>query len=214
MNTTYRFEIPVEVSYCVDESNLSIESIKDIKKLEKNYDVDLDFVIDEYEYKSEMEEEASEDEEYVGLTKSEVFDIVINELWNEIVEILNYDVKLNELDDNIINKIYHITSVNFNNAHLEQYFNGKDDFKIVSMKMVEMDKEKSVFYVDVVVNKKLKDNEVIEISKYIDGQCSDGWGEGFEQQDISREIGENERYVYIKTWNNNIDVKLVNFKAN
>lgn len=209
MNNTYRFEIPSEISYCVDESNLSIDNLKDIKKLEKIYDVDLDFVIDEYEYKIEMEDEASEDEDYIRLTKSEVFNMVINELWNDIIEVLNYSVKFNSLDDNIVNQIYKITSNNFNNNHLEKYFNRKNDLGIVSILMNDFNSENSVFYVDVTTDKILTDNEIDEICKYIDGQCSDGWGEGFEQHDISSQIGEEDKYVFVRTWNSNTEVKFI-----
>lgn len=216
MEHTYRFEIPVLVSYCVDESNLEIESIKDLKKLEKKYDVDLEFVIDEFECKVEIEDELmDEDEEYSGIAKDELFDSVITESWNEIIDILSVDVKLSNLDDHDVNKVFKITSENFNNSHLETLYNKdssieKDNnIEIKSMLMNEFDKNLSVLYVDITVGKKLKDEQVNEIIKYIDGQCSDGWGEGFEQQDISHELNEDERYVYVKTWSSNSEVKLV-----
>ena len=156
-----------------------------------------------------MEDEASEDEDYIRLTKSEVFNMVINELWNDIIEVLNYSVKFNSLDDNIVNQIYKITSNNFNNNHLEKYFNRKNDLGIVSILMNDFNSENSVFYVDVTTDKILTDNEIDEICKYIDGQCSDGWGEGFEQHDISSQIGEEDKYVFVRTWNSNTEVKYI-----
>jgi len=210
MEHTYRFEIPALVSYCIDESNLEIESIRDLKKLEKKYDVDLEFVIDEFECKVEIEEELmDEDEEYTGIAKDELFDSVITESWNEIIDVLTIDVKLTNLEDHDVNKVFKLTSENFNNSHLETFFNKENKFEIKSMLINELDKTSSVFYVDVIVNKKLKDDDITEIVKYIDGQCSDGWGEGFEQQDISKELDEDERYVYVKTWNSSSEVKLV-----
>lgn len=210
MENIYRFEIPIEVSYCFDESNLSIESIDDIKSLEETYDVDLSFVIDEYEYKIEVEEQnINDDEEYEGLSKSEILDSVVTELVDEIVEQLNTSIKLFDIEDKIIDKIFKITSENFNNSKLQQYYTKKQDFNIISMIMINFDKERSVFYVDVLVDKDLNDIQIDEITKFIDGQCSDGWGEGFEQQDISHEINETNRYVYINTWGNQTEVKYV-----
>lgn len=210
MKEIYHFAIPIEISYCVDETNLLIETVKDIKKLEKDYDVDLDFVIDEYEYKIQIEEQSmSDDEEYMGLTKSEIFDSVITDLWDEILEQLNTDVKLFNLDDKIVNKIFHLTSDSFNTGNLQQYYNKDKDFDIISMTMNNFNKIESVFYVDVTVDKKLNDKQIEDIRKYIDGQCSDGWGEGFEQQDKSIDLDEEDRYVYIKTWNTDTEVKFI-----
>lgn len=53
----YKFAIPTYVSYCINESNLSIEDVKDLKSLQKKYNIDLQYVIDEYEYKIESENE-------------------------------------------------------------------------------------------------------------------------------------------------------------
>ena len=128
---------------------------------------------------------------------------------DEIVEQLNTSIKLFDIEDKIIDKIFKITSENFNNSKLQQYYTKKQDFNIISMIMINFDKERSVFYVDVLVDKDLNDIQIDEITKFIDGQCSDGWGEGFEQQDISHEINETNRYVYINTWGNQTEVKYV-----
>lgn len=214
MVNKYNFEIPVEVSYCIDESNLTIESIRDLKKIQKKYDVDLDFVIDEYEYKVDMEEESMDDnDDYMGMTKEEIFDLVITELWSEIMEALTVDIKLNELDEHDVEKVFKLTSKSFNDSNLQKYFKNKN-IVIESMTMTNFDREKSKFYVEVITEKKLKSDEIEEIRKFIDGQCSDGWGEGFEQQDISRHLDEDERYVYIKTWNPNNEVKYIKKTVN
>ena len=39
--------------------------------------------------------------------------------------------------------------------------------------------------IEVIANEELSENELDEISSYISGQCSDGLGEGFEQQDFA-----------------------------
>lgn len=194
---TYKFGIPVQVSFCVDESNVEIESMRDIKKLQKKYEADLEFVIDEFEYKVDINNEnAEEDEEYLTITKEEIFDSVINDLWDDIVEALNIDYNLSDIDDKIIDKIFKIVSEDFNNSNLQQYYNG-GNFQII---MDNFDIDESLFYVNVITEKELNDEDIENLRKFIDNQCSDGWGEEFEQKDISNEIGDSDRYVYVKTW--------------
>jgi len=194
---TYKFGIPVQVSFYVDKSNVEIESIRDIKKLQKKYEANLEFVIDEFEYKVDINNEnLEEDEEYLIITKEEIFDNVINDLWDDIVEALNIDYNLSDVDDKIIDKIFKIVSKDFNNSNLQQYYNG-GDFQII---MNNFDIDESLFYINVITEKELNDEDIENLRKFIDNQCSDGWGEEFEQKDISNEIGDNDRYVYVKTW--------------
>jgi len=48
-------------------------------------------------------------------------------------------------------------------------------------------------------NAELNDIEIENLESFITGQCSDGWGEGFEQQSIGD--GSDDRWWYISTWN-------------
>ena len=202
---TYRFAIPVQISYCVDESYLNIESLRDIKKIQKEHEVDLGFVIDEYEYKLEMNED-NYDDDCPSLSKQEIFDIVINELWDDIMECLNINYDLSDLDDSTVSKIFKITSQEFNKSNLSQYYNKPDEFEI---NMVDYDIDNSVFIVEVKIENGLNKTDIENIRKFIEGQCSDGWGEGFEQRDISEYVDEKNKYVYVVTWVHNKDVKFL-----
>lgn len=203
---TYKFSIPIKILYYIDETNIEIESIKDIKKLQKKYDTDLDFVIDEFEYKMDINDENSQDdEEYLSITKEEIFDSVINELWDDILPSLNMDYDLSDIDDKTVEKIFKVVSNNFNNSKLQQYYKQFD----IEIKMDGFNIDDSLLYVSVYSDKNLNDDDLEDIRKFIDNQCSDGWGEEFEKNDISSDIDENDRYVYVKTWILNKETKLI-----
>lgn len=203
---TYKFSIPIKILYYIDETNIEIESIKDIKKLQKKYDIDLDFVIDEFEYKMDINDENSQDdEEYLSITKEEIFDSVINELWDDILPSLNMDYDLSDIDDKTVEKIFKVVSNNFNNSKLQQYYKQFD----IEIKMDGFNIDDSLLYVSVYSDKNLNDDDLEDIRKFIDNQCSDGWGEEFEKNDISSDIDENDRYVYVKTWILNKETKLI-----
>ncbi|MFA5585362.1 MAG: hypothetical protein WDA02_02290 [Saccharofermentanales bacterium] len=203
---TYKFSIPVKISYYIDETNIEIESIKDIKKLQKKYDTDLDFVIDEFEYKMDINDENSQDdEEYLSITKEEIFNGVINDLWDDILSSLNIDYDLSDIDDKTIEKIFKVVSNNFNNSKLQQYYKQTD----IEIKMDGFNIDESVLYITVYSDKNLNNDDLEDIRKYIDSQCSDGWGEEFEKNDISSDIDENDRYVYVKTWILNKETKII-----
>lgn len=203
---TYKFSIPVKISYYIDETNIEIESIKDIKKLQKKYDTDLDFVIDEFEYKMDINDENSQDdEEYLSITKEEIFNGVINDLWDDILSSLNIDYDLSDIDDKTIEKIFKVVSNNFNNSKLHQHYKQTD----IEIKMDGFNIDDSVLYITVYSDKNLNNDDLEDIRKYIDSQCSDGWGEEFEKNDISSDIDENDRYVYVKTWILNKETKII-----
>jgi len=203
---TYKFSIPVKISYYIDGTNIEIESIKDIKKLQKKYDTDLDFVIDEFEYKMDINDENSQDdEEYLSITKEEIFNGVINDLWDDILSSLNIDYDLSDIDDKTIEKIFKVASNNFNNSKLQQYYKQTD----IEIKMDGFNIDESVLYITVYSDKNLNNDDLEDIRKYIDSQCSDGWGEEFEKNDISSDIDENDRYVYVKTWILNKETKII-----
>lgn len=203
---TYKFSIPIKILYYIDETNIEIESIKDIKKLQKKYDTDLDFVIDEFEYKMDINDENSQDdEEYLSITKEEIFDSVLNELWDDILQSLNMDYDLSDIDNKTVEKIFKVVSNNFNNSKLQQYYKQFD----IEIKMDGFNIDDSLLYVSVYSDKNLNDDDLEDIRKFIDNQCSDGWGEEFEKNDISSDIDENDRYVYVKTWILNKETKLI-----
>lgn len=47
------------------------------------------------------------------------------------------------------------------------------------------------------LNEDLTRKELEKIKESVSGQVSDGWGEGFEQREISTDIGD----IYVSFWN-------------
>jgi hypothetical protein len=194
----YAFSLPILVQYCIDESNISIESIKDLKKIQKKYDVNLDFVIEEYEYKIDIENES--DDEECGVNKEEIFDDVINELWNQISDELNPTYPLNDLSQEQIEIIYDETSSNFNNSKLE--------YNNIPLIMNGYDILESLFFIECKSENELNKEQIIDIIKYLDNQCSDEWGMNFEKIDLSEKLDE-DRMVFVKTWNSKKNIQCI-----
>lgn len=83
-------------------------------------------------------------------------------------------------------------SVDGNPCNLMQYFDGSPAIKEkVESAVVSVKEVNHVLYGCVTLQLKdhLQSNEMSELCEYITGQYSDGWGEGFEQRDISVEDG-------------------------
>lgn len=193
---TYTFNLPVSVQFCIDESNISIESIKDLKKIQKKYEVDLDFVIEEYEYKVDMENES--DEEGFGVNSAEIFDDVIEECWDQISSALNPTFPLNDLMQEQVDVIYNEISKDFNNTKLE--------FNNIPFIMKNCDIYESLLCVEYKTVMELQQDEINEIIKYLDNQCSDEWGMKFEKIDLSEKLDE-DRMVFVKTWNSKQNIQ-------
>jgi len=203
----YKFTSPVKVLYQVDDTKFDIESIKDIKKLEKEYDIDLNFIIDEYEYRLDVNSDNEEEyDDYISMSKSEIFNDIIDEFWNDIINELNNEYTLNDIDEKLITKIFEIVSSDFNNYNESKKLNINKDIKI---KMTDFNIDESLFIIDVISDEELTDDEIEHVRKFIDNECSDDWGEEFEKNDLSDQIDEKNRYVYIKTWEFGNEVKFV-----
>lgn len=92
------------------------------------------------------------------------------------------------------------TADGFNNDDLAMYFSDMDKEPEIELHAFEDD--------DLFVDATIKDNspEFIEkIRDFLSGQCSDGWGEGFEQHPL--EINGIE--YYISTWDYANDVEFI-----
>lgn len=88
------------------------------------------------------------------------------------------------------------------NDNLMNYFNGSKYIKEKVVSAVPSVKEsKGVLYGCTILELKddLKTEELSELCAYLAGQYSDGWGEGFEQQEIQVDGGE----LYVHFWQPN-----------
>ena len=92
----YKFSVPVKINYIADESTISIENLDDLEEVQEKYSADLEFIVDEFEYKVDMEKDkdSDEDEDYFGMSEDDIFNDVITDNWDDIVKKLNKDYKL------------------------------------------------------------------------------------------------------------------------
>lgn len=154
---------------------------------------------DDYEADYEKWKEKNQEwEKYDAGDFDDLLDEYINDdfgTWNSFIE----EFKINDSINNIPDvreqlEIFHILQKDFNDSDLVKYFEDADKIGISDIKVVGNNFEDGKFTIEVKSTKDLTDEEIENVKDYIEGQCSDGWGEGFEQQ----EIGENKWCV--STW--------------
>lgn len=185
--------------------------------------IDLGWVESDYEsWKRDKKDEEIEN----GASEEEINDDKYS--WNDFYESEEFPSQeiqnsLND-DDNTLSlgdtdnpeAIYETIANDFNESELEQYFDEAKEFGVTSIRVIDnpdwYDKnsnQEDRLIIEVKTNKKLDESEIKLVKDYITGQCSDGWGEGFEQQDINpngnmgtrRRGGHRELFNYnISTW--------------
>lgn len=206
----YNFAIPVSVKFVMDENEIIIDNIKDLKKIQKKHGVDLEFVIEEYEYKVDLEKESMEDDS-VSINYQDIFDDVLSENMNAILELLSPVYDLNDLEEEDMDKIFNEISKKFNEHNL--LF--PRDYKFI---MTGYDVEESYFILTLEIQKEtskasteeeLNDNEIKNIVEFLDTEFSDGWCSELEDIDLSN-IVDNERSVYLNVWFKNKPIKFLN----
>lgn len=210
----YKFAIPVKIRFIADESNLSIESIEDLEEIQEKYDIDIQYIIDECEYKIEMEDIDMFDDEFYGVHKIGIFDDVINDNWNEIVQSLNKDIELNKLDKENLNKIFNYIKNDFNKSNLIKKsvikFNNNQKFNIDYINITDFDQNKNEIYIDIITNKELFKLDLNNINSWLEYQVNENWGEYISNIDLSDEINEHDFYVYLIPWSLKNDIKIIN----
>ena len=209
---SYKFAVPVRVIYIADESTISIMSLEDLEEVQEKYNVDLEFVINEFEYKVDMEKDAMEDDDYMGMGEDEIFDSVIEENWDDIIKKLNKDCKLDDLNDEDIQKIFDITKENFDkNVSLDSFDDSyqNQNYKILSALFTSYNRSKSEFYIEVSVDRKLKKNEIEWVRNWVETITSEDWGLKFSKTDLSDKLETEDVYVYLIPWSLKKDVKYI-----
>ena len=86
----YKLQLPVKVSFVIDDNELQIRNLEDLDYLQEKYDVDLQTIIDEYEYKLEAElNYLEEEEDSFGINKVDILQTVIDDniqnIYNKII---------------------------------------------------------------------------------------------------------------------------------
>ena len=95
--------------------------------------------------------------------------------------------KMCDIDSKLLNNIMNELIQNFNESELEQYMDENDiknSDRIISIKASNYNINNNSFYINVDIKDKPSKEDIDKIKDYIEGQCSNGWGEGFEQSDI------------------------------
>jgi len=204
----------VHIKYIADESNISIEEVNDLKKLQNKYDIDLQFIIDEYEYKIEQERDSMEkDDDYLGMSGDDIFNDIINERWDEIVNVLNNDNDLDELSDSITEKIFNNIKNNFNTSKSIKKFviklNQNNDFNMLIINMHSYNKQDDEYYINMTFDKELSNIELSIVKSWLDTQMNDNWGDDISDTDLSEDINVDNFFVYFTPWTLKKDVKIV-----
>lgn len=94
---------------------------------------------------------------------------------------------MHNIPNNQLNNIMNELINDFNDCKLEEYIKEnkfKNTERILSIIATDYNVNNNSFYIDVNILGEPTKKEVDEIMNYIESQCSDGWGEGFEQTQI------------------------------
>jgi hypothetical protein len=207
----YKFSIPVKVSYIADESTISIENIDDLKEVQEKYGADLEFIIDEFEYRLDIEKDNIEEEEdeHFGMSEDDIFNDVISDNWNDIVKKLNKEYRLDDLTDENVKKIFNITKEHFNKNVTTLDYDEDLDYKIITADLVDFDKGKNEFIIEVGVNNKLKKDEIDCVKNWIECITSEDWGLRFSKTDLSDKLEIEDVYVYLIPWSLKREIKYI-----
>jgi len=205
----YKLLLPIKVSFVIDNNELQIQDLDDLIYLQEKYDVDLQNIIDEYEYKLEAEQNFLEEEEdSFGINKVDILQGVIDENLKDISDKFNKELTLSSLDSKSVHKIFNATQEDFNNKSLLKGYNGQ--YTVNSINLESYDKTNSSFIIDVDIDRELQDTELNDLKSIIDSKCIDEWGSDFEEVDLSDVIQEESMYVYVKCWDAENPIDFIN----
>lgn len=191
----------------IDDNDLQIQNLDDLDYLQEKYDVDLQNIVDEYEYKLEAEESyLDEDEDSFGINKIDILQSVIDDNIQDISDIINREVELDKLDKEDVTKLFVATQNDFNGRISLNGHNG--DYNINSININSFDVSKSSFIIDVDVDKELNEEELSHLKSTMDNKCIEEWGTEFEGIDHS-DVIEEEMYVYLKCWDEDTPIEFI-----
>lgn len=210
----YKFAVPIRVNYIADESTISVDTMDDLEEVQEKYGVDLEFIVDEFEYRVDMEKDSIEDydsDEYFGMSEEDIFNDVITDNWDDIVKKLNKEYKLDDLSEEDVEKLFNITKDSFDKNVLVSSFENtsEDDFEVLSVSLDGFSKSKGEFYVLVGVSKKIKKDEIEVVRNWVETQTSEDWGLKFSKTDLSDKVQSEDVYVYLIPWSLKKDVKYI-----
>lgn len=117
----------------------------------------------------------------------------------------NSYLTLNSAEPQIAKEISAKLINDFNTENIEENIDDFDDVKILSVKILYVNKERSQFTVQVVIVGYPTEYFIAYIKEKLEDQFSDGWGEGFEKHPIGG--------YFVKTWLiNNTEIEFIDFE--
>lgn len=209
----YEFKFPVRKEFNFNDNDYDTETLLDFIRTERGDNVYKQIAVDLSNNFTitDIEDEDQENEETRGVTLTErdvkanldqYFEEWLKQEYDDHMDKFLRMYDLDSEDDYISEDDFESLKEDFNESKLEQYYTSKEynqDFEIHDMKVNKLQMPNIVigtFETD----RKLNEDEIESIRDYISGQCSDGWGEGFEQQQEKEEISGLTFYVSIKSW--------------
>lgn len=187
----YSFSFPVKKKYQLkDDGRWTWDEVCDFLKrngqdLRNDVAVEMDYI----NIKDELKEATATDEDidnYVHTYKpkhSKTGGGVHYGGWDEFKEDYGLDFELNELDS----EDYYAMMRDFNEGDLDQYFDDDSSFELHNLRLVDT-KNIGMAQGTFETNIELNEDQIKSIKGYIEGQCSDGWGEAFEQRSQDEEM--------------------------
>jgi hypothetical protein len=191
-----------------------------IGEAENEYSIDLSWL--EYEIKNyqpsaeeltdkgyvELDEDDEDSEEkyqspedfYWDLDDQEKFEIYFTKQsnWKQFEsEIENIELNFKDLGYSKRKEISEVIVDDFNDAQLEQYCDELPEGVLQSLTAI--DENDGRLIIEAKTKGSLTEDQIYILRDYISGQCSDGWGEGREQEEI-------EGY-YISTWSHDDETR-------
>ena len=201
----YQFEFPVKKIFNIDDGYIDLDNLAEYLNQERGCDIYRD-IANEIDLSSGLEE----DDNIPTVTKEEVQANIDEYFYTWIKQSFNdnmgkffrmYDLDFEE--DYIEPKDFEDLKNSFNEDPLEKYYPSKEynqDFKILSMKVTGLKNDNKIIG-QVITNRRLSEDEIDSIKDFLEGQCSDGWGEGYDQSSQEKEeIHGLNFYSNIKPW--------------
>jgi len=146
---------------------------------------------DEDDYNAEWEEWNARNEEREEWEESdEHFREYVDEEWNGNWSKFMEEFKIEGLVEDVADRSDQLTIFDhimddWNDADLVQWFDEAKELGIQSMKVTDDEGfDNNCFTVEIKSTKPLENDDIDTVINYVEGQCSDGWGEGFEQNPI------------------------------
>jgi hypothetical protein len=199
----YTFSIPIELNYQIDQTLIIFDTIDDIHDTMSEYNVDLQFIIDEFEYKSEAENMYADDD-YIGIGSEDILKHVVLDNFTEVLEAFEENIRVDTTE--IIDPLKLFILAFINGVLFITDFNNKLNLNITSVNAKCIDKNTSSILLDIESPTELLVDDINNLTEYLDDYFINNWDNFIGNKDLSNLINCADYYVYVK-YNDNLCVK-------